>query len=187
MQNNDLTVINAVIDGNSELKNISAEIMAELLMDDNHSTYKMFERIAAKYVNNPELRDGIDFTLTELVGYNTAELAKKIMDYNLEHTSDEVKRNEQIYTIEYTSDEIEGEKYLPFFVTAKNPEEAKEKAESIITKHFWRFDITNVSLGMKHKIGEDDYDKNFTDLKVLSEILFEDTSFNDNLDLDELE
>ncbi len=101
MQNNDLTIINTVINGGSELKNTSAEIMAELLMDDNHSTYRMFERIVTKYVNNPELRDGIDFTLTELVGYNTAELAKKIVDYNLEHTFNDINQD-----ISYEEEEL---------------------------------------------------------------------------------
>ena len=101
MQNYDLTNINTVISGNPPLEDTSAEIMAELLMDDNHSTYKMFERIATKYINNPELRDGIDFTLKELVGYNTVELAKKIVDYNLEHTSNDINQD-----ISYEEEEL---------------------------------------------------------------------------------
>ncbi len=69
-------------------RELSAEIMSELLMDDNFSTWKMFEELASIYIDSPKLREGIDLTLSTLTGYNMEEISEKVISRTKEYESD---------------------------------------------------------------------------------------------------
>lgn len=59
----------------------TAEVMAELLMDDNWSTYKMFEGLASDYLNgNEDVRKGIDTAVSALTGWCMGSIAEQILD-----------------------------------------------------------------------------------------------------------
>lgn len=61
---------------------VAAEVLAEYLMDDSISTYKMFEELAAKYIGKnttQEERNGIDFAVGVITGWNLPELADEIV------------------------------------------------------------------------------------------------------------
>lgn len=60
--------------------NVSAELMAELLMDDTVSTYKMFETLANNYLlGSSEYQNGVDATLLELIGCDMTDLAALVI------------------------------------------------------------------------------------------------------------
>ena len=60
--------------------NVSAELMAELLMDDTVSTYKMFETLANNYLlGSSEYQKGVDATLLELIGCDMTDLAALVI------------------------------------------------------------------------------------------------------------
>lgn len=73
----DIEIIeNALLNNDEETK---AEKMASLLMDEDISTYKMFDDLAILYKNSSEeKREGIDRTLGILTGFNLAEIALEI-------------------------------------------------------------------------------------------------------------
>ena len=67
------------------LENISkdntAEHMADLLMDTNNSTYKMFEELSVSYLNgNKEYRKGIDDACAILTGWYLETIAEQIIN-----------------------------------------------------------------------------------------------------------
>lgn len=58
---------------------ISASKLAELLMDDENSTYKMFEELASAYdTGSAEFRKGMDSALSVVTGWNLLSIAKQI-------------------------------------------------------------------------------------------------------------
>ena len=59
---------------------VSAEVMAELLMDDTNTTWKMFENLASEYINCPEKREGIDCATILLTGWSIATIAEKVSE-----------------------------------------------------------------------------------------------------------
>ena len=57
----------------------SASKLAELLMDDGNSTYKMFEELASSYhEGNKDYRRGMDDALSVVVGWKLLSIAKQI-------------------------------------------------------------------------------------------------------------
>ena len=59
---------------------ISADVMSGLLMDDEWSTYKMFEGLASDYLNgNADVRKGIDCATTALTGWSMKTIAEKVI------------------------------------------------------------------------------------------------------------
>ncbi len=73
-----LTIIKDAYE-NSDM-DVSAEIMAELLIDDENTTWKMFENLASEYINCPGKREGIDYATVILTGWSMATIAKKISE-----------------------------------------------------------------------------------------------------------
>ena len=65
-------------------RDVSAQIMTEQLFDENISTYKMFENLAEKFVERPDLREGIDFAVSEITGLSMKELSEKILERSTE-------------------------------------------------------------------------------------------------------
>ncbi len=72
---------------NDEIQNIAAKCdmdtsaskLAELLMDDENSTYKMFEELASAYDSgSAEFRKGMDSALSVVTGWNLLSIAKQI-------------------------------------------------------------------------------------------------------------
>ena len=60
---------------------IAAEVMSELLMDDQWSTWKMFEGLAYDYLNGSvDVRKGIDLACSALTGWNLASIADQILE-----------------------------------------------------------------------------------------------------------
>jgi hypothetical protein len=60
-------------------RDTSAEVMAGLLMDDNWSSYKMFEGMCSDYINgNADVRKGIDLSTSAMTGYNLLSIAEKV-------------------------------------------------------------------------------------------------------------
>lgn len=58
----------------------SAEVMAELLMDDQVSSWKMFEELVSAYQNGTaEKRSGIDAACAILTGNRLASIAEIIL------------------------------------------------------------------------------------------------------------
>ena len=83
-----LDVINKAIE--SESVDASAEVMSELLMDSDWSTYKMFEGLAADYIyGNDDVRKGIDLACSALTGWNLDTIAKKVLGKSAESKEDE--------------------------------------------------------------------------------------------------
>ena len=62
----------------------SAEYMAELLMDDKTSTYKMFEKLAALFaeVKTAEARKAINDTVSILTGWKLSTIALTLLEKN---------------------------------------------------------------------------------------------------------
>jgi len=60
---------------------VSSETMSELLMDENWSTYKMFEDLASIYLEgNDDVKKGIDLACSALTGWNLGSIAKKVKE-----------------------------------------------------------------------------------------------------------
>ena len=92
----------------------SAEKLAGLLMDDSVSTYKLFEDIAAAYIDgSPEKREGIDFAFCAITGMHLAEFAKEFAKENKEQISyakdlmDKAAEQLEEHGIEFEEDERE--------------------------------------------------------------------------------
>lgn len=92
----------------------SAEKLAGLLMDDSVSTYRLFEDIAAVYINgSPEKREGIDFTFCAITGMRLAEFAKEFAKENIEYEvlkgslMEEGEKKADVYTVILTKEEAE--------------------------------------------------------------------------------
>ena len=63
----------------------SADVISELLMDDEWSTYKMFEGLASDYLNgNNDVRKGIDCATTALTGWSMKTIAEKVIEAHKE-------------------------------------------------------------------------------------------------------
>lgn len=61
-------------------REISADVMADLLMDDNWSTWKMFEGIASDYLGGSEdVRKGIDLACSAITGWDLPSIAALIL------------------------------------------------------------------------------------------------------------
>ena len=62
------------------VKDISSEIMTDLLMDTNVSTYRMFEDLCNRYVDsgNADFQEGIDFALRVLTNYDLHQIAEMV-------------------------------------------------------------------------------------------------------------
>ena len=62
-------------------RDTTAEIMAELLMDDSVSTYGAFEDIYLRYASGTdEFRKGVDAALTILTGLDFAGIARRVTE-----------------------------------------------------------------------------------------------------------
>ena len=73
----------------------SAEVMGELLMDENWSTWKMFEGLASDWLNgNADVRRGIDLACSALTGWNVDTIAQMILDRCAEYSDDEDDLND---------------------------------------------------------------------------------------------
>lgn len=69
----------------ANLVETSSTVMAELLMDTDITTYKMFEDLASAYLEaNPAARAGIDKACSVLTGYSLPEIAEKIINRSSE-------------------------------------------------------------------------------------------------------
>ena len=62
-------------------REITAEVMGELLTDGNWSTWKMFEGLASDYLDgSPDVRKGIDLACSALTGWNLSSIAEQILE-----------------------------------------------------------------------------------------------------------
>lgn len=62
-------------------KDDTAEYMAQLLMDDSNSTYKMFEQMASEYLNgNDDFCEGFNRACAILTGWYMESIAEQILD-----------------------------------------------------------------------------------------------------------
>ncbi len=66
-------------------RDAAAEYMAEVLMDDDISTYKMYEDIASNYLYaNDDYRKGVDMVLSVMLNQNFETLTESILAYQKE-------------------------------------------------------------------------------------------------------
>jgi len=64
----------------------TAEYMAELLMDDSNSSWKMFEDLASSYINGtPEERRGLNCACSILTGWNIDTIARELIKRHREN------------------------------------------------------------------------------------------------------
>lgn len=62
-------------------REITAEVMSELLMDDTWTTWKMFEGLASDYLNgSTDVQKGIDLACSALTGWNLSSIAEQILE-----------------------------------------------------------------------------------------------------------
>ena len=62
-------------------REITAEVMSVLLMDENWSTWKMFESLASDYLmGSADVRRGIDLACSALTGWNLTSIADQILE-----------------------------------------------------------------------------------------------------------
>lgn len=59
-------------------RDISAEVMAEILMDDKVSTYKMFEELESLYASDQYDKRTIDVVLMTITNYDLAEIKEMV-------------------------------------------------------------------------------------------------------------
>ncbi len=66
------------MDKNIDTRDISAEVMAELLMDDSVTSYEMFEEL--EYIHDEEKYDNetLDKVLMALTNYNFEEIKEMV-------------------------------------------------------------------------------------------------------------
>lgn len=86
MVNNGVPIINAAL----ELvdRDDAAALMSSLLMDDEWSTYTMFESLAADYVGgNVDVREGINLAVSALTGWKFDSIAKRLLIENQEEVA----------------------------------------------------------------------------------------------------
>lgn len=68
----------------------TADEMANLLMDPDWSTYKMFERIAQDYLaGNADVQKGIDQTMENVTGWSMKTIAQRLLDKRKGDSEDE--------------------------------------------------------------------------------------------------
>lgn len=67
-------------------KEVSADVMADLLMDDSNSSYEMFEELATAYVNHTDeaYRKGLNDACSVLTGYYLERIADDILELTQE-------------------------------------------------------------------------------------------------------
>jgi hypothetical protein len=71
-------------------REITAEVMSELLMDDNWSTWKMFEGLASDYLNgSADVRKGIDLACSALTGWYLSSIADQILERAAEYSEED--------------------------------------------------------------------------------------------------
>ena len=59
---------------------VSADVMAELLMDDEWSTYKMFEGLCSDYLGgSPDVQKGIDLACSAITGWDLGSIAALVI------------------------------------------------------------------------------------------------------------
>ena len=59
----------------------SADYMAELLMDDKNSTWKMFEELCFSWLNgNEDFRDGLNDAVILITGWSLDTIAKRLLE-----------------------------------------------------------------------------------------------------------
>lgn len=59
----------------------TADYMAELLMDDSQTTWKMFERLVSAWLNgNEDYRKGLNDAVIEITGWSLDTIAKHLLD-----------------------------------------------------------------------------------------------------------
>lgn len=86
-KNSEEIIRRAYEDGDIE---VSADVMSELLMDDNWSTWKMFEGLASDYLNgSADVRKGIDLAISAVTGWNLDTIAQTILDRCYEDIDEE--------------------------------------------------------------------------------------------------
>ena len=62
-------------------RDITSDVMGDLLMDPDWATWKMFEGLAGDYLYaNEDVRKGIDLACSALTGWNLSSIAEKILD-----------------------------------------------------------------------------------------------------------
>lgn len=62
-------------------REITAEVMSELLMDDSWSTWKMFEGLASDYLNgSTDVQKGINLACSALTGWDLSSIADQILE-----------------------------------------------------------------------------------------------------------
>ena len=68
---------------------ISAEVMANFLMDPHWSTYNMFESLCGDYINaSPDAKHGMDIAAEALTGYSVQSIAETVYHAIVEHYDD---------------------------------------------------------------------------------------------------
>lgn len=71
-------------------REITAEVMSELLMDDTWSTWKMFEGLASDYLNgSADVQKGIDLACSALTGWNLSSIAEQILERVNEYSGED--------------------------------------------------------------------------------------------------
>lgn len=59
----------------------SADYMAELLMDNENSTWKMFEKLCFSWLNgNEDFRDGLNDAVILITGWSLDTIAKRLLE-----------------------------------------------------------------------------------------------------------
>lgn len=71
-------------------REITADVMGDLLMDSDWTTYKMFEGLASDYLRgNADVQRGIDLACSALTGWNLSSIADQILERAAELEDDE--------------------------------------------------------------------------------------------------
>lgn len=71
-------------------REITAEVMSELLMDDNWSTWKMFESLASDYINGSvDVQMGINLACSALTGWDLSSIAEQILERAAEYSDED--------------------------------------------------------------------------------------------------
>lgn len=62
-------------------REITAEVMSELLMDDHWSTWKMFEGLASDYLSgSADVQKGINLACSALTGWDLSSIAEQMLE-----------------------------------------------------------------------------------------------------------
>lgn len=108
----------------------TADHMAELLMDTENSSYKMFEELALHYLNaNPKTQEGIDIACSILTGWNLDTIANQMLKENI--------------VPEYAVEKYEKDRFITTDITCESFEDAvnyiKEHPLSDKERHLIRY------------------------------------------------